>query len=74
MAVRIKPAWFEMPEERPTGTDAYPHVYPDGRLICGPLHKNFNSRLKRSENIFIDVSPIENFEEQCKMFWVKVIF
>ena len=73
MAVRIKPAWFEMPEERPTGVDAYPDVYPDGKVIRGPLHKLWRTRFrfKRSENIYMDSSPIENFEEQCKMFWIK---
>merc|ERR1712137_257905 len=71
MAVRIRPSWFEMPEERPQGQDAYPHVYPDGEIIRGPLHKRWRRQDRRSENIYIDSSPVENFEEQCKMFWVK---
>jgi len=71
MAVRIKPSWFEMPEQRPTGTDAYPDVYPDGEVIRGPIRKLWKKSKRKTEYIYIDISPIENFEEECKMFWMK---
>jgi len=71
MAIRIKPSWFEMPEDRPTGPDAHPHVYPDGKHIRGPVNRRFSTRHRYGDYIYVDTSTIENFEEQCRMFWNK---
>jgi len=67
-AVRVQEQWDELPADRPTGQKAYQDSYPDGQVIRKPQYKY--QKRPRTENIFIDTSPIENFEEQALMFWV----
>lgn len=68
LAFRVQEKWDEMPETRPTGPGSYPAPVFDGQLIRKAQYK-YKSR-PRSEFIFIDSSPVENFEEQAKMFWL----
>jgi len=68
LAFRIQEQWDEMPDTRPSGPGSYPAPSRDGEVIRNAQYKY--KKRPRGEFIFIDSSPIENFEEQAKMFWL----